>query len=238
LTTRAEQIVERRNRVLRSFVALMAGERARQPLQILEVGSMVGESAIVWHQGLRAHNEAQGRITCVDPWVAYEGKAGVGQQLDNDQNRRLASGEAFAEFQDNIARAGAAGSIDIRRGFSDDILPSLAPESFDIIYIDGDHSYAQVRQDLANAAPLVRDGGLLCGDDLEVLFSECNQALCLKWAELGAEYVRDPATGLGYHPGVSLAVFRHFGQVSRWGLTWAMRRRGPDWVKVTLPDFF
>jgi predicted O-methyltransferase YrrM len=223
---------------LRSFVALMAGERARQPLQILEVGSMVGESAIVWHQGLRAHNDARGRITCVDPWVSYEGKAGVGQQLDNDQDRRLASGEAFAEFQDNIARAGAADSIDIRRGFSDDILPTLARESFDIVYIDGDHSYAQVRKDLVNAAPLVRDGGLLCGDDLEVLFSECNQALCLKWAELGAEYVRDPATGLGYHPGVSLAVFRHFGQVSRWGLTWAMRRRGPDWVKVTFSDSF
>jgi len=236
--TSAEQIIERRNKVLRSLVALMANERtpddAGEPLRILEVGSMIGESAVVWHQGLREHNNGQGRITCVDPWTAYEGKAGVGQQLDNDQNRRLESGEAFAEFQRTIADAGAAGSIDIRRGFSDDILPTLPAGCFDIVYIDGDHSYAQVRQDLVNAAPLVRDGGLLCGDDLEVLFAECNQALCLKWAELGAEYVRDPATGLGYHPGVSLAVWRHFGDVSRWGLTWAMQRSGDTWTKVTL----
>ena len=238
MSVTAQGLTERRNSVLHSFVALMAGERARQPLHILEVGSMIGESAIVWHQGLREHNDGQGRIVCVDPWVAYEGKAGVGQQLDNDQNRQLASGEALAQFHDNIARAGAADSIEVRRGCSDDILPALTKDSFDIVYIDGDHSYAQVRKDLANAAPLVRDGGLLCGDDLEVLFGECNQALCLKWAELGAEYVRDPATGLGFHPGVTLAVWRQFGAVSRWGLTWAMQRSGTDWQKVVLPNIF
>ena len=230
----AERIVERRNGVLRSFVGLVADNRAGAPLNILEVGSMTGESAIVWHRALQEHNGGRGRITCVDPWMAYEGTAGIGQQLDNDQNRRLASGEAFAAFQENVERAGAAASIDIRRGYSDDILPMLASGSFDIVYIDGDHSYMQVRKDLENAGTLVRDGGLLCGDDLEVLFSECNQALCLKWAELGAEYVRDPATGLGYHPGVTLAVFRYFGDVSRWGLTWAMQRHGKEWTRVVL----
>jgi len=234
LAVDAKHWVKRRNGILRSFVAFVVGERARQPIHILEVGSMTGESAIVWHQALRDHNDGLGRIVCIDPWTAYEGKAGVGQQLDNDQNRQLASGEAFAEFQRNIAEAGAADSIEIRRGFSDDVLPTLAPGSFDIVYIDGDHSYAQVRKDLAHAEPLVRDGGLLCGDDLEVLFSQCNQALCLKWAELGAEYVRDPATGLGFHPGVTLAVARQFGEVSRWGLTWAVQRRGDDWAKVAL----
>ena len=175
------------------------------------------------------------RSTCIDPWLPYEGKAGIAQQLDNNQNERLASGEAFETFQRNIADTGAARQIDVRRGFSDEILPTLPKAAFDIVYIDGDHSYLQVRQDLANAASLVRDGGLLCGDDLEVLFAECNQALCLKWAELGAEYVRDPRTGLGFHPGVTLAVWRQFGDdISRWGLTWAMQRQGDDWRKITL----
>lgn len=91
-----------------------------------------------------------------------------------------------------------------------------------------------MRADIANAAPLVRDGGLICGDDLEVLYPECNQALCAKWAELGAEYVRDPQTGLWFHPGVTLAVWRHFGPVSRWGLTWAMQRRGDGWAPIIL----
>jgi len=234
LALTGEQLSEYRNGVLRSFVALAAGERAHRPLDILEVGTWLGDSALEWHAALRDSNNGAGRIVCVDPWIAYEGKAGVGQQLDNDQNRKLASGEAFAQFQANIERAGATKAIEVRRGASDDVLPTLPREGFDIVYIDGDHSYMQVRKDLENAAPLVRDGGLLCGDDLEVLFGECNQALCLKWAELGAEYVRDPATGLGFHPGVTLAVFRHFGEVSRWGLTWAVRRRGDTWEKVNL----
>jgi predicted O-methyltransferase YrrM len=234
LALTSEQLIERRNGVLRSFVALMAGERAHRPLDILEVGTWLGGSAIEWHAGLRDCNNGAGRIVCVDPWVAYQGKAGIGQQLDNDQDRKLASGEAFAQFQANIEQAGAAHAIEVRRGASDDVLPTLPRADFDIVYIDGDHSYMQVRKDLENAAPLVRDGGLLCGDDLEVLFRECNQALCLKWAEMGAEYVRDPATGLGFHPGVTLAVYRQFGEVSRWGLTWAMRRRGDAWEKVNL----
>jgi predicted O-methyltransferase YrrM len=235
LAVTADQLIERRNGILCSFVAYIARSRPHEPIEILEVGSWLGGSAIVWHQAIEAHAAGRGRITCLDPWLPYEGKAGVGQQLDNNQNERLASGEAFETFQRNIASAGAAGHIEILRGQSDNILPTLPRHSFDIVYIDGDHSYRQVRQDLANAASLVRDGGLLCGDDLEVLFGECNQALCLKWAELGAEYVRDPQTGLGFHPGVTLAVWRHFGDdISRWGLTWAMQRRGEAWVKAVL----
>lgn len=238
MADKARPFVERRNRVLRALVAKVAQTRrdagVDRALNILEVGSMVGESAIVWHAALRDHHGGRGRIVCVDPWTAYEGSAGIAQQLDNDQNRRLASGEAFAEFARNVAAAGARDSIDILRGFSDEILPTLPAGTYDIVYIDGDHSYAQVRRDLANATPLVSEGGILCGDDLEVLFSECNQALCLKWAEMGAEYVRDPATGLGFHPGVTLAVWRHFGAVSRWGLTWAMQRAGGSWSKVAL----
>jgi predicted O-methyltransferase YrrM len=221
---------------LRSFVAYVAAERAQQPLAIVEVGTWLGWSAIAWHTALRDLCGGSGRIVCVDPWVTYEGKAGIGQQLDNDQNQLLESGEAFATFLHNIAAAGATDRIEIKRGASNDILPALPSGGFDIVYIDGDHSYAQVRQDLANAIPLVRDGGLICGDDLEVLFPECNQMLCAKWAELGAEYVRDPATGLGFHPGVTLAVWRQFGPVSRWGLTWAMQRRGESWVPITLAD--
>jgi len=33
---------------------------------------------------------------------------------------------------------------------------------------------------------------------------------------------------------VTLAVARQFGEVSRWGLTWAVQRRGDDWAKVAL----
>lgn len=41
----------------------------------------------------------------------------------------------------------------------------FADESFDLIYIDGDHTYAAVTADLGAWYGKVRPGGVLCGDD-------------------------------------------------------------------------
>jgi len=41
-------------------------------------------------------------------------------------------------------------------------------EYFDWVYIDGDHSYKEVKQDIKNYQPLVKPGGLLCGDDWQL----------------------------------------------------------------------
>jgi len=49
-------------------------------------------------------------------------------------------------------------------------LGALLPTVFDLVYIDGGHSYEQVISDLANFSPLVRPGGLILVHD--VLFAE------------------------------------------------------------------
>jgi len=36
---------------------------------------------------------------------------------------------------------------------------------FDWVYIDGNHSYENVLEDLRHYLPFVKTGGLLCGDD-------------------------------------------------------------------------
>ncbi len=40
---------------------------------------------------------------------------------------------------------------------------------FDIVYIDGDHTYDAVRNDLDAWSSKVRPGGILCGDDYKWL---------------------------------------------------------------------
>lgn len=47
---------------------------------------------------------------------------------------------------------------------------ALLPTTFDLVYIDGGHSYEQAISDLANFSPLVRSGGLILLHD--VLFTE------------------------------------------------------------------
>jgi predicted O-methyltransferase YrrM len=50
-------------------------------------------------------------------------------------------------------------------GRSDEILPVLAPEQFDLIFIDADHSYEGVRADIELSLPLLRPGGVLAFHD-------------------------------------------------------------------------
>lgn len=45
------------------------------------------------------------------------------------------------------------------------LLADYGPESFDFVFIDGDHSYNGVKKDLQAYYPLVRPGGLFSGHD-------------------------------------------------------------------------
>jgi hypothetical protein len=58
--------------------------------------------------------------------------------------------------------------VTLLRGYSYELLPHFAKETFDVIYIDGDHSYQGVKDDLALAKKIVKRGGLICGHDYEM----------------------------------------------------------------------
>jgi len=67
----------------------------------------------------------------------------------------------FKRFEQNFD------DIKIYRGYSTnpEIVTAVKNEKFNLIYIDGDHSYQGVVNDLNNYAPLVVDGGYLVMDD-------------------------------------------------------------------------
>jgi len=44
----------------------------------------------------------------------------------------------------------------------------LPQEHFDWVYIDGDHSYKEVKRDIQHYYPLIKPDGLLCGDDWQL----------------------------------------------------------------------
>lgn len=50
------------------------------------------------------------------------------------------------------------------RGRSEEVLPTLVPRKYDLIYIDGDHAYRGVRDDILNSMNLVSDGVILIDD--------------------------------------------------------------------------
>lgn len=56
-------------------------------------------------------------------------------------------------------------NVFIHKGFSYDIMNTFDDEYFDMVYIDGDHSYEGVKKDLAISLNKVKNGGLICGHD-------------------------------------------------------------------------
>ena len=73
------------------------------------------------------------------------------------------------------------------------------------------------------AEPLVRTGGVLCGDDLEIQLDGVIQAEVERLKNI--QYYRE------YHPGVTLAVGQVFGPVWAEDGVWAVRRTTDGWER-------
>jgi len=56
-------------------------------------------------------------------------------------------------------------NVYIHKGYSDNILNEFEDNYFDMVYIDGDHSYEGVKSDLKWSFLKVKNGGLICGHD-------------------------------------------------------------------------
>jgi len=85
------------------------------------------------------------RLHLVDPWMQKNGDA----------------------FYDRVCRrfAGkiARGTVVVHRARSTDAVDAL--EELDWVYIDGNHTYEHVKEDLASYHGIVKPGGVIAGDD-------------------------------------------------------------------------
>ena len=99
------------------------------------------------------------RLHCVDPWRSFEDPAYV-DKANADAEKQQAIYETargrLAAFGDRAA---------IHRATSAEAAPNFADESLDFVYIDAQHHYEAVCEDLALWFPKLRAGGLFAGHD-------------------------------------------------------------------------
>lgn len=117
---------------------------AGAPLRCLEIGVFEGRSARWMLENVLTHPES--RFVGVDAWP-FPGDPFEQRARDN-----------LAPFADRVELHKAA-SGDALRG------PGFRPESFDIVYIDGDHRALAVLTDSVLTWPLLRVGGVCIWDD-------------------------------------------------------------------------
>lgn len=195
-----------------------------RPLSVLEIGSYEGGSTLHFCTFIERHC-GSGRIHCIDPWVPYLAKSAAGNEQARQMENELTSGAAYERFQRNIKLAPPTVPITWFRGTLAEYLET-GSEIFDIVFIDGEHTYEAVLNDLRLSAPLLEVGGIMCGDDLEIPVGVGRHSLeaIRTIAEHGIEYIDN------CHPGVSLAVHEFFeGQIWGRNAVWAMRKTNEGW---------
>jgi hypothetical protein len=102
----------------------------------------------------------------IDPWkhqssavYKYAWYGGLAKNGQDEMDRHYAA--VCSRFDEPARRA----QVKIHRGFSADVLGQFPDDFFDWVYIDGNHMYEYVKQDLDLSFRKTKVGGLVAGDD-------------------------------------------------------------------------
>lgn len=141
--------------VLRSLVVMAAPD----PTRVLEIGTLYGVSAAYLHEVVR-HRKTSFHQTVIDPFFGYYGE---------DNPDLFTPIPVIADvFRDNMRRVGAtADDVEVVVGLAEDagIQQQMSDRAFEVLVIDGDHSFEGVKRDFENYAGHVVPGGYIIIDD-------------------------------------------------------------------------
>lgn len=121
-----------------------------RPLVGAEIGVLAGQSATIILSTLDI-----GKLYLIDPYTVYATEVYTQAQLD--EARRVA-GTSLAPHKDKIVWVPFK-SLDAARYLSD------VSVQLDFVYLDGDHAYQPVLDDIAAFMSLVKDDGIIGGHD-------------------------------------------------------------------------
>lgn len=204
-------------------------------INILEIGSWFGASTLSWAQGLITYSEKNSSITCVDAWQPFfDMDVHANEQYAKEMEQLLESDFAYNIFLHNMGTLKNKIITQHFRGKSENILPQLKDNNYNVVFIDADHTYDPVKKDIKESLRLVKEGGIICGDDLNLQLHEIDDKNAIK--NKHKDFIRDPKTKKNFHPGVTVAVAEEFGKVSSWGGFWAMQKINGNWEKFSLKN--
>jgi len=123
----------------------------------IEIGCFHGTTTNLLVDTFTRHNpEGFKSVTCVDPWSDDY------MEVGNVPWNPVWQGQ-YSKFLANTLRN--QDKIEIRRGASQQIVPTLTGRTFDFAYIDGEHTEEATYKDACNVLPLMKPGGYILFDD-------------------------------------------------------------------------
>jgi len=95
------------------------------------------------------------KLYLIDPWTHFSGEKQNEAKMDENYNKTLKRVKNEIE----------SGQVIIKKESSLDVLSKFEDNSFDWIYVDGDHRYEFVKKDLELSYSKVKKNGFITGDD-------------------------------------------------------------------------
>ena len=124
-----------------------------KPIRYAEVGAFYGANMVSVAETYGLHPEST--LIAIDPWTDYvDYPEYKGEQMT-----------IYNAFTQNMEDCGLTERVSEKRGYSHEVLPTLEDNSFDIIYIDGNHEPEYVLEDAVLAFRKLKVGGRLIFDD-------------------------------------------------------------------------
>ena len=125
---------------------LAARHPSTKPLTVVEIGSWKGRSTIALALGLAERGADSGTVYAIDPHTGSK-----------EHREQLGEVDTFAEFEQNLERAGIRDRVEPIRAFSHEAVSRFAPGSIDVLFVDGSHEYEDVKRDIREWMPLLAD---------------------------------------------------------------------------------
>lgn len=168
-------------------------ENIKQNMVVAEVGVLHGQSTV---EASKIVKNANGKYIAID-W--FFGSISMGdydpKNFSLDLFKRVLAENNCLDFVTIIPKSSEEASYDIE------------DNSLDICFIDADHSYEFVKKDILNYLPKIKNGGVLCGHDLEPCYIDIIKDLTEEELKMDS-MIND---GCSFHPGVIKAVDEIFG---------------------------
>lgn len=127
-----------------------------------KIGVEVGVQRGLFSEDIARANP-QMKVYGVDPWTTYV-------TCDADEPRRRTQSRATEEmcadfYRSTKKRMGPYTNYEILKEYSIDAVKHFDDESIDFVYIDGNHDYSFVKDDITEWSKKVKKGGIISGHD-------------------------------------------------------------------------
>ena len=123
--------------------------------RIVEIGAGAGCSMVTMGIGSDAKNK-EIELISVDTFH-YSKYIEYGGEIDKEF--------VLAKFLENVKFWGL--DVKLLREHSALACRKIGDKSVDLLFIDGDHQYPEVKADIINYSPKMKDGGIFCGHDYQ-----------------------------------------------------------------------